>query len=148
MSGFIYLASPYWHEKEIVRIARANQARLVVAELLAAGYIIYSPIAHNHAIAPRIPEPLRHSHDFWMGVDLPILSCARALAILTLEGWEESVGIKREHSHAMNQAIPVFFISPEEPLRVDPSYRINPHISKPTAPGVRPDGAAGTRRLD
>lgn len=96
MKPLIYLASPYWHEDEIVRLARATQTRQKTAQLLVAGNVVYSPIVHNESLVKFLPEGLRHDHDFWMGIDLPVLQRCDQLWIYMLDGWKESRGVQRE----------------------------------------------------
>jgi hypothetical protein len=96
MKPLIYLGSPYWHESELIRLARATQTRQAVARFMLEGHLIYSPIAHNDGVHRYLPEDLRHSHEFWMSVDLPMLARCDELWVLQLAGWEDSRGLKRE----------------------------------------------------
>lgn len=47
----IYLASPYNHPDEKVRIERFKEIVKISARLMKRGWIVYSPIVHNHPIA-------------------------------------------------------------------------------------------------
>ena len=133
MKGFIYLASPYWHESESIRLSRVYQVRQKTAELLGQGFVVYSPILHNHQLAHMLPEAIRHSHDFWMGVDLPILSQASALWILCIDGWQTSAGIAAEVVHASNLALSILYLK-EGVVSVDPALRTNRYFLEQAAP--------------
>lgn len=144
MSGFIYLASPYWHPDETIRLARVVQTKQKVAELLCQGFIIYSPIVHNHQLARLLPEEIRHNHDFWMGIDLPFLSRAKELWILCLDGWEASRGISDEVAHARSLSISILYLK-EGAVSVDPTLGTNRYIREQAAQGILPGSSAGTR---
>lgn len=107
----IYLASPYWHEQETIRISRVYLTQLIVAKLLSEGNIIYSPICHNAPLAKFIPDVLRHDHGFWMGIDLPILAKADFLWVLTLDGWSKSRGVAREIEFALSLNMPITYLA-------------------------------------
>ena len=113
MNGFIYLASPFWHESELIRLQRVNQVRKAAAELMEKGYVVYAPIAHGFDIAKHLSAAHRHSHDFWMAQDLPILARAETLWVLTLDGWQQSIGVKEEIVFATAARIPTIFTTGE-----------------------------------
>jgi hypothetical protein len=109
--SYIYLASPYADPDEVVRQERADLARRACAKLmLATGKPIFSPICHSHGLADYLPEPLRHSHDFWTDMDLPLLTNAVGLAVLQLPGWTESRGVLAEIAFATKHKIPVEYL--------------------------------------
>lgn len=77
----------------------------VAASIMADGHSVFSPIAHSHPIADYLPPSLRTDFEFWMAEDLPILRFADELQVLTLNGWRESKGIKREMAFAESLGI-------------------------------------------
>lgn len=140
---FIYLASPYWHEREIIRIARVNMVRKKTAALMEEGYVVYSPICHNHPVAAHLPSVLRHSHDFWMKQDLVILNRADELWVLTLDDWQVSRGVTKEIEFAKIAHKPIRYIAYDEL-----AHRSDPDLPNEAAPLVRSEVAAGPRGFD
>lgn len=143
MSGFIYLASPYWDPSELVRLQRVAAVRRRTGELLSTGHVVYSPICHNHGLVQFLPPALAHDHEFWMSIDLPILSQSDALWVLCLDGWTESRGIRREMAHAKDLNIPVTFLSGDEIAQ--PSDRTDSDKPHTTEAPVRSESTPGTR---
>lgn len=107
----IYLASPYTHSNVHVREWRFREACRAAAALLRAGVTVFSPIAHSHPIA-HFGMPT--SWEFWSQVDREYLSRCDVLAVLTLPGWRESVGVQAEIRLARELGLPVVFVVPNE----------------------------------
>jgi hypothetical protein len=109
----IYLISPYSSDKENLRWARAEEAAWVTAKLMAnEEAAVFSPVAHGHYIHSHIPEPLRHSHDFWLRRDLELLRRFDEVALLPLSGWRESRGVQRELNFALGEQMPLILVTP------------------------------------
>lgn len=72
----IYLASPYSHENEDVRISRFESANKMAGELMLKGYVVFSPISHSHPIALTMDAERVCDHGLWMKQDLPFLEWA------------------------------------------------------------------------
>lgn len=89
-----YLASPYTHESSIVRELRFRVAERHVAELLRAGFYVYSPIVHCHSLAVKYSLP--KDFEFWMAYNAAMLEQASELDVLMLPGWMQSRGVKGE----------------------------------------------------
>ena len=100
--SYIYLASPYSHPEEHVRLERYNAACRKAASLMQAGNVVFSPIAHSHAVAAHLPQDLLMSHEFWMAQDIPLLRYADKLVVLLIDGWRESRGVSAEIDYAIN----------------------------------------------
>lgn len=100
----IYLASPYSHPDEGVRQQRFEAACKAVAELTRRGHLVFSPIAHGHAIAQA--AGMETTWKTWEALDSLLLKRSNALWVLGLEGWDRSVGIRAEivmaHDFAMD----------------------------------------------
>lgn len=120
--GFVYLASPYSHKSKRVMMERFIAACDAAASLMASGLTVFSPIAHSHPLADFMAEELRTDFEFWMGQDIPILSVAREMVVLTLDGWRESRGVTRELAIARAHGKPVRFYHPELKAFHDPSH--------------------------
>lgn len=112
----IYLASPYSHDSEFIRELRHRTAMKVTADLLREGLIIYSPIVHCHELSKR--HDLPGEFTFWRDYCLGMLICANNLFVLTITGWNESVGVKLEMEFARENKIPIHLIN--EKLQVTP----------------------------
>jgi nucleoside 2-deoxyribosyltransferase len=105
----IYLASPYSHRDVHVREWRFQQACRAAAALLRAGLTVFSPIAHSHPIAQ---HGMPMSWEFWSRMDREYLSRCDVLAVLTLPGWRESVGVQAEIALAQELGLPVVYVEP------------------------------------
>lgn len=99
----IYLASPYTHPDPAVREARFRRACIAAGEMLCAGHIVYSPIAHTHPIAQILELP---SHwEFWERYDREMIKLADTFAVLKIDGWRESKGVQAEIRIALKMGI-------------------------------------------
>ena len=118
----IYLAAPYWHEDEKVREWRHNRINEAAALLLLKlRKSIYSPITHNVPLSKILAEkyhcltgPNKElGHNFWVyTVDFPILRKCDSLAILMLDGWAVSKGVKEETSLAEVAKMEIQYLKP------------------------------------
>ncbi len=110
--GMIYLASPYSHPDEAVRVERFRQAARAAGKLMAAGCFVFSPISHTHPIAVECELPT--GWEFWERYDrLHIASCS-CVVVLILKGWDESAGVKAEMKIAAELGKPVRWMSQVE----------------------------------
>ena len=100
--SYIYLASPYSHPEDHVRLERYNAACRKAASLMQAGHVVFSPIAHSHAVAAHLPPDLLMSHEFWMQQDIPLLRYADKLMVLLIDGWQDSRGVTAEIDYAVS----------------------------------------------
>jgi nucleoside 2-deoxyribosyltransferase len=104
----IYLASPYSHDSHFVRQHRFEAACRAAAALLKAGVAVFSPIAHSHPICRfGLPSDWR----FWARLDREYLERCDVLAVLTIHGWQESVGVQAEIKLAGELGIPVVYVA-------------------------------------
>jgi nucleoside 2-deoxyribosyltransferase len=142
MTGYIYLASPFWSESEIVRFHRYAKVKSKTAQILQAGHSVYSPIVHAFYLHYLLPEAIRHSHDFWLSHDFPLLHAAETLWIYQIEGWRESKGIAREIRFAEQLHIPIYYLGEFD---VIPTTINNKDSAEPTAARVRPTDTARAR---
>src|SRR5688572_28841245 len=108
----IYLASPYSHPNPLVREARFEAACRTTAELVRAGHVVFSPIVHGHPLV-RFGTPTDWA--FWERHDRAYLSRCQLLLILTLEGWEQSIGVQAEIGIARTLGLPVAFLVETRP---------------------------------
>lgn len=111
LDGYIYLGSPYTlypkgHD------AAARDASECAAILMARGLPIYAPIPHGHSIT--LAGDLPKDWDFWKRQCDPMIDAAAALIVLTMDGWQESVGLTYEIATFLVAQKPILYLSPEE----------------------------------
>jgi len=99
MVRYIYLASPYSHEKEDIREFRYMQVREATAQLLNEGVPVFSPIVHCHELAKH--HDLPKDAEFWKFYNRTMLKWASELWLLLLLGWRESTGMESERAMAI-----------------------------------------------
>lgn len=102
--SFEYLASPYTHEDSAVRQKRYEYARHATAQLLLERRWIYSPIVHCHDLA--LTHELPYEFEFWWAYNRAMLSAAKGLIILRIDGYDTSKGIAQEKAYAEANHIP------------------------------------------
>jgi hypothetical protein len=102
---YIYVASPYSHPDPDIREKRFLAVRSYVGKMLKDGVPVFSPIVHCHQIALDFGLPTDAS--FWRNYAAAMLRNASYLHVLTLPGWEESIGVAYEIglAHAWNKDV-------------------------------------------
>lgn len=109
----IYLASPYTSDYEIVMEGRYYAALDATAELIKAGYNVFSPIVHSHHIG----RVLGNGNDsaYWTALDLSFIErWADVLVVLCIPGWWKSQGIMREVDRAEEVGVPVLYCAVDD----------------------------------
>jgi nucleoside 2-deoxyribosyltransferase len=106
----IYLASPYSHPDPAVREARFEAVCRVAATLIKKGHVVFSPIAHSY---PMVRYGLPDDWQFWSAQDRRFLEACDELWVLTLDGWQQSIGIHAEIAIARELGKTVRWITPE-----------------------------------
>ena len=100
-----YLASPYTAPDPWLRQYRFEQASKCLAELMAEGHIVYSPIAMTHHAA--VNHGLPYKFEFWQSHCIAFLSVCSQMVVLQLPGWEESVGVMYEIEWMLDRGLDV-----------------------------------------
>ena len=113
-NSFIYLASPYSDKDQNVVMERVRKTEVAVASYLKAGKIIFSPILHCHELSINCKLPGDAS--FWWKFNRTMLMQAEELWLLTLDGWQQSKGMKKESMLAIHHEIPVSHVHYAEVL--------------------------------
>ncbi len=108
MNKIKYLCSPYSHTDPSVTLSRYDAICRVAADFMRRGEIVFSPIAHSHAIATRGGLDPTHGFD-WLRQDLAILARCDEVVVIMLDGWQDSMGIAAERAEAKRLGIPVTF---------------------------------------
>ena len=109
----IYLASPYSHPDAAIREERFRAACRAAAQLMRAGNIVFSPIAHSHPIAL---HGLPFDWMFWERHDREQLARCDEVVGLMLDGWQGSEGVLAEIRIAAELGKPVRYLEPESQL--------------------------------
>ena len=104
----IYLASPYSHPDESVRLQRFETVCFVADKLMSEGKHVFSPIAHTHPIA--VKGDLPKGWDFWEEFDRKFISACGELWVVMMDGWRESKGVQAEIKIANELGIPVKYV--------------------------------------
>lgn len=112
MNKLVYLAVPYTHPKRSVREFRFKRVTEVSAMLVSQGIANFSPITQSHLQAKHYKLP--HTWDFWKRIDTIFLERCDSLFVLTLEGWESSVGVTAEIDIARRLGKPIRYLNPDD----------------------------------
>ena len=103
-----YLATPYSHPDPAVKQRRFEIACSEALRLMIEGHVVFSPIAHSHAIETVTNQS--NPHEFWMRQDFHILSKCDTLVILLIDGWDQSRGVREEIEYALLWGIPLVYL--------------------------------------
>ncbi|MBC7855845.1 MAG: DUF1937 family protein [Pirellulaceae bacterium] len=103
----IYLASPYSHPDPTIRDQRYLAACRAAVELLQTGATVFSPVVQGHALS-RFGLPT--DWEFWRKHDGEHLRRCDELVVVTLNGWQESVGVLAEIELAREFGKPVRYL--------------------------------------
>lgn len=104
----IYLAAPYTHKKKSVVAYRVKKINTAASKLMNEGHIVFSPISHSHYIA--VENDLPTDFKYWQEMNHSFIDWCEVMYILTLDGYEESKGIKDEIKYCKKINKRVFYI--------------------------------------
>jgi hypothetical protein len=111
LKGFVYLGSPYAkYDAGLEEAARVVTA--CAGTLMKRGMNIFCPITHGHAVT-RLTE-LPRDWDYWKNRDQPFIDAAEAILVVTMRGWQDSVGLTYEIDEFFKAGKPMMFISPAD----------------------------------
>lgn len=108
LDGYIYLGSPY--SKYASHDEAASKAAECAAVLMNLGLVIYAPIPHGHTIT--LAGDLPKDWAFWKRQCDPMIDAAAALVVLTMDGWQESVGLTYEIATFLVAQKPILYVDP------------------------------------
>jgi hypothetical protein len=106
--SFIYLASPYSNTSSERVYDNYRKALEATACLIKNGHIIFSPIVHCHEMAKEFDMPTGIA--FWWKHNRAMMEKASEFHILTLDGWKNSKGIRREAALAVKLQLPIRYM--------------------------------------
>lgn len=108
-SKLIYLCSPYSGSPDpAVRLRRFHEVCKKASELMNAGYLVFSPVAHSHSIAVGWGLPL--DFNYWEEFDRKMIAACDEMYVLRLPGWQESKGVAAEIQIAAELHKPITFV--------------------------------------
>lgn len=90
----LYLACPYSDPDPLIRQYRFDMVTVNTGRLMREGLMVFSPISKTHPISEKCGLPTDWA--FWEKYDRIAIGCSKALWVLTLDGWRESVGVRAE----------------------------------------------------
>lgn len=93
MSQYHYLASPY-SRYPAGHDAACQDVCLLAARLFNAGVLVFSPIAHTHAIA--LAGGLHGHFQQWAEFDEAMIAGSCGMIVAMMPGWRDSEGIAAE----------------------------------------------------
>jgi uncharacterized protein DUF1937 len=97
MRELVYLACPYTHPSAAVRLERFNQATKAAAAVIRQGRFVFSPITMTHPIDVELAGADNTlGSEFWVAFDEAFMERCDVFALLPLDGWQQSAGVKRE----------------------------------------------------
>lgn len=107
---FLYVGSPYSHPDPAVMEQRFQAVRDFTVEIARSGTPVYSPILHWHPAACCYELP--RDAVFWQEQNFALLRASRALMVLMLPGWEDSIGLRLEIQECGRISKPAFYSQP------------------------------------
>lgn len=105
----VYLAAPYTHEKPDVVEARMSRLCIVDAALMKQGVMTASPLLKHFLLEH---SDLPGDWNYWKDYAEVLLSKCDKMIVVTMSGWDESVGVTAEIELCKRFNIPVEYIDP------------------------------------
>lgn len=109
-ASYWYVITPYTLYPFGMDAAGRMAARITVL-LSKAGVPVLSPIAHGDSLAIGGNAP-RVDHDFWMGLNGPLMRGAHGGLVYQAKGWQESRGVVAEIAEFERAQKPLVYLSP------------------------------------
>ena len=113
---FKYLASPYSHPDPEIRERRFKEICKIASVLIMGGNVLFCPISMSHPIQEY--GHTKSTWEFWEAIDTKFLELSDELLVITMDGWEESIGVQAEIKIARDLGLPIRYLDPktlEEP---------------------------------
>lgn len=108
MSKIIYIASPYNHKQDSIRIQNYEKVSNLVAKLVSEGYVALSPITYGHTLLDFHQMP--YDWEFWSNFCISFLDKSDELWVYKMDGWDKSRGVEEEIQYALDNKIPIKYI--------------------------------------
>lgn len=104
----IYFASPYWDKDPSVVINRYDLTCKKVAELVANGMVVMSPIVYGHTLLNYKEIP--GDWEFWKNFCETFLYKCDEMFVYKLDGWDKSTGVLTEIELAKSVNMKITYI--------------------------------------
>jgi len=104
----IYVASPYTHKKKKIMEERYRAVAAFCTDAIKKDFFVYSPIVHWHPVATMYDLPI--DYYWWARMDKHFIGLSSRLWVLTLDGWQDSKGVREEVVFALKKKIKVTYI--------------------------------------
>lgn len=108
----IYLASPYTHNNKGIEFRREHEITYIAALLTKEyQYPMFLPITQSANMKRSLPE-LGSTFKYWASIDLSAIRHCSEVWVVTMNGWDTSVGVKAEIEFAHTNNKMVYYIDP------------------------------------
>lgn len=115
----LYLACPYTHADFAIRTRRFEAATNAAAALIKQGHIVFSPITMTHPIDVVLAGAANTlGSEYWVDFDTVFMDRCDEIAVLKIDGWQQSSGVQREISYFRERGKPVWSLSEAMQLSV------------------------------
>ena len=108
---YFYLASPYSHKSDRIRISRGDRVTKYGAKLIKAGVLIYAPITTSREFVRSEPS-LGNGFETWESLDLTFVQLSSGVIVYMLPGWEKSIGVRAEIDFAKEIRKDIYYMEP------------------------------------
>lgn len=112
----IYLASPYTHEDKKIEQERFELTINCVANLLRKNILVYSPIVYAHQMV--VNFDLDGGWKQWQEMSFDMIERCNEVWVLTLDGWDKSIGVIEEIKFASQAGKHVKYVKTKEIILV------------------------------
>lgn len=102
----IYLACPYTCRNNPNTSEARYKIATIVAGSLMKDYVVFSPLTHSHPVSELGLAP-HFDWDFWQRQDFAMIRKADEFWVLTIPGWQKSVGVQDELKLATELGKPI-----------------------------------------
>jgi hypothetical protein len=111
----LYLAAPYSHSDEEVRLLRYHTITAAAARLISDGFVVFSPITMTHPIDQILADQgSTLGSDYWVDFDESFMHFCSEIVVLKLDGWQDSRGVQREIAFFKAHGRPIRYLEPRE----------------------------------
>lgn len=108
MSKIIYFASPYSHSDPEIVEHRIKANSIKVAQLVAEGNVVISPIIYGHQLLKFHSMP--SDWDFWKNFCQSFLHKCEELIVFKIDGWDKSTGVLSEIKLAEELGLKITYV--------------------------------------
>lgn len=111
MSKLIYIASPYSHPDDNIRIENFRKVSAFAAKLVSEGFVPITPITYGHTLLDFREMP--NNWEFWRNFCITFLNKCDEMIVYKMDGWDKSRGVLDEIDYANKLGIPIKYVEYE-----------------------------------